>query len=275
MLNQSQVATDFFAHFVATCYDRAGHIEGLGQGTNHQNNLICSSMHTISALNLVREISSGQEQILVIFIVCMTASLAVALSSRFLIRTFASTENTPSTKLHSSSSINFASSDARVFLKKKLVESHPPFNAIPPKLLGLERRLSKNGRPYYRNAIPPALSTYSQLKGNGLYSYSVAGCLHHQSALDSATFGRRNLPVYFRCNALLYPEVDNIHDVNAIAVSIGGIRVGYIPRNDTEIFHSEVFKPSVDIVQCRALIENGAPNWFVKLDFVQPLMLSF
>ena len=139
----------------------------------------------------------------------------------------------------------------------------------------LARRESHAGRAYYRNDIPPPLADYPRLRGPALFDYEIAGCGRRQIELDQLAGGRRDAPVFFRTNALVYAEPQNSNDPHAVAVDIGGWRVGYIRREDAPAFGEELAAaggPGAFAV--RASIENGWPEWRVKLDVERPLRLA-
>jgi hypothetical protein len=136
----------------------------------------------------------------------------------------------------------------------------------------LRRHVSREGRPYYRNEIPPPLPGYVQIRGRASFELRVAGSLHYQADLDAIAGGRRDAPVYFRTNATVFAEDGNVHDPNAVAVEIDGRLVGYIHREDAAAFRAELATiAGPGAVACRALIENGWPDWYVKLDADRPL----
>jgi len=151
-----------------------------------------------------------------------------------------------------------------------------PVRGAEPAALGaatpIEPHKGRDGRIYYRNEIPAGLADYPSVFGRAFYDLDVAGALHHQVELDEIVGGRRDAPVYFRTNALVYCEPDNPHDENAVAVDIGGWRVGYIARGDAPRFGAELAAlGGAGAFACRALIENGWPEWRVKLDAERPL----
>ena len=86
-----------------------------------------------------------------------------------------------------------------------------PPNA-PPEALGLERIESRShpGRYYYRNQMPPPLLEYPCVKGDGLFTYHVFGASHYQQKLEEIAGGRREAAIYFRVNAVLSSEPDNL-----------------------------------------------------------------
>lgn len=61
----------------------------------------------------------------------------------------------------------------------------------------------------------------------------VVGESHYQRALASIVGGKARFGVSFPCTALLVPEPENPHDVNAVRVEIQGKKVGYIAREGT------------------------------------------
>ena len=155
----------------------------------------------------------------------------------------------------------------------------PPPRGHEPVALGpptpLVRMASRQGRAYYRNVIPPGFAEYPQLYGPAVYDFAIVGHLHHQIELDVIAGGRRDAPVYFRTNALVYAEPDNPHDSHAVALDIGGWRIGYVARDEAPRFAAELAAiGGPGAFACRALIENGWPEWRVKLDLDRPLRVG-
>lgn len=70
-----------------------------------------------------------------------------------------------------------------------------------------------------------------RLEGDGEFECEVVGESHYQSALISITGGKTSDGHEFACEALLEREPENRKDRNAIAVSINGLRVGYLNRD--------------------------------------------
>ena len=69
-----------------------------------------------------------------------------------------------------------------------------------------------------------------RLEGDGDFGCEVVGESHYQAALNIITGGKTADGHEFACEALLERERGNRKDPNAVAVSINGLRVGYLNR---------------------------------------------
>lgn len=72
--------------------------------------------------------------------------------------------------------------------------------------------------------------------GDGEFEFRVVGSLHHQSALESICGNHKREGEHRYCAALLTPQPSNRHDRHAIAVTIRGIEVGFLDREDARDF---------------------------------------
>ena len=62
----------------------------------------------------------------------------------------------------------------------------------------------------------------------------VVGESHYQRQLERVVGGRTEQGAHFRCVARLIREPTNVHDPNAVMVTVDGQTVGYINRDDAE-----------------------------------------
>ena len=151
---------------------------------------------------------------------------------------------------------------------------------LPPASLGLERIESRShpGLYSYRNALPPPLPGYPDIRGDGLFTYEVAGVSFYQEALEKIVGGRREAPVYFRVVAVLSSEPDNPYDAHAIVIRINGSPVGHIKKADNVSLRRQLNALGITgDVQCRAEIacgwDHGRGNvglYGLRLDIVLP-----
>ncbi|MFN3582930.1 HIRAN domain-containing protein [Phenylobacterium sp.] len=69
------------------------------------------------------------------------------------------------------------------------------------------------------------------IEGHGDFDQPVVGEAHYQAALDAICGGKCEEGHELEVVAELVPEPSNPHDANAVAVFIGGRKVGYLPRD--------------------------------------------
>jgi hypothetical protein len=99
------------------------------------------------------------------------------------------------------------------------------------------------------------------IEGDGTFAFhKVVGESRYQRALSRAAGGRTEDGVEVEVQAQLVFEPDNPHDPHAVAVYVGGDKVGYIAREYNVAFRQEVaalnLDPSLPLV-CRGLIVGG------------------
>ncbi|MGH3802583.1 MAG: HIRAN domain-containing protein, partial [Pseudonocardiaceae bacterium] len=70
----------------------------------------------------------------------------------------------------------------------------------------------------------------------GSHDLEVVGESHYQDALWRVVGGRTTDRVRAEVQAALVAESDNVYDPNAISVWIDGMRVGYLSREDSEVY---------------------------------------
>jgi hypothetical protein len=108
----------------------------------------------------------------------------------------------------------------------------------------------------------PNLDTY-EVGAVGESSYQAA--LHRLATIHGT---------HIRVEAVLYPELGNKHDRNAVRVDIGGEAVGYLSRSDAASFRRRLTRLGLNgPTKCGALIdggfrlpEGGTAFYGVKLD---------
>jgi hypothetical protein len=83
------------------------------------------------------------------------------------------------------------------------------------------------------------------LYGGG-HDLEVVGESHYQDALWRIIGGRTTDRVRVEVQAVLVAESDNVHDPNAISIWIEGMKVGYLSRQD-----AEVYRPGLLALQTR------------------------
>lgn len=80
----------------------------------------------------------------------------------------------------------------------------------------------------------------------GSHDLEVVGESHYQDALWRVVGGRTTDRVRAEVQAVLVAESDNVYDPNAISVWIDGMKVGYLSRED-----AEVYRPGLLALQAR------------------------
>lgn len=114
------------------------------------------------------------------------------------------------------------------------------------------------------------------LSGDGSYPIEVVGESHYRDDLellcDPHLMQEQEFTWIF--DAVLILEDDNPHDKNAVAVKIGGKKVGYLSRDMAKVYRaaiSEAGHPGA-VGKCRARVrggwqrKDGPPLFGVKLD---------
>jgi hypothetical protein len=122
-----------------------------------------------------------------------------------------------------------------------------------------------------------------ELLGNSGFDFEVVGESHYQSDLERIAGGRSDESAEVFCNAYLVPEPYNPHDKNAVAIKIYDSIVGYLSRDDAEVFIYELKSagyPSSTRVRVKAVIvggwlrQNSQGSFGVKLDVKIPLIFQ-
>ena len=100
----------------------------------------------------------------------------------------------------------------------------------------------------------------AMIKGDGTYSAEVVGESHYQQAFERHFGPRTEDGVEEEIVATLVFEDNNKHDSNAVAVYVGGDKVGHLPRQDAAEFRQQVASlniPKGMPIQCNALVRGG------------------
>jgi hypothetical protein len=93
--------------------------------------------------------------------------------------------------------------------------------------------------------------------GNGEYEQEVHGESHYQNALATIAGGKEQRGKEFECQAILEREPSNRYDKNAVKVTVNNLLVGYLPREDAEIFCRWATRKGAVSVTCNALVVGG------------------
>jgi hypothetical protein len=117
--------------------------------------------------------------------------------------------------------------------------------------------------------------------GDGKYAFPVVGESHHEVILDQLVGGRSEEGAHQRCAALLVPQPDHPYDPDAIAVSIRGHEVGFLPRNVAGEFLAALRAGGFGRAACEAVIVGGwdrgegdRGNFGVRLNACRPFRLQ-
>jgi hypothetical protein len=120
------------------------------------------------------------------------------------------------------------------------------------------------------------------LAGDGGFGFEVVGEAHCQEALEDICGGRTESGVEHECVALLVHDNGNEYDANAVAIFVGGLRVGYLPRTVAKRYRESMcsLNPRRAAVGCRAIIRGGwdrggddVGHFGIALDVAQPLQI--
>jgi hypothetical protein len=113
----------------------------------------------------------------------------------------------------------------------------------------------------------------AKFKGDGKFLYKVGGAAQHQEHLVSLVGEHRKGGVEQQVEADMLMENDNPENSKAVAVVIGGLRVGYVDR-DMALKLRRQHNDEVLFIRCQALINGG---WLMpdgrKKDFLVHLDL--
>jgi hypothetical protein len=93
--------------------------------------------------------------------------------------------------------------------------------------------------------------------GDGKFGYHVVGTLAHQQALEKICGGRKHRSARHYCAALLAPEPTNPYDRHAVRITVHGIEVGYLDREDARDFLPVLESAGVSDAACEAEIVGG------------------
>lgn len=113
--------------------------------------------------------------------------------------------------------------------------------------------------------------------GDGSYQYEVVGESHYQDELEDLCGGHSDEGHRVESTAYLIPEPSNPYDPQAIRVVIDRKTVAYLPKRETDQFHSAIRGGQATSASCDAIIvggwmgRRGTGHFGVKLDLVLPL----
>ncbi|HEX2554888.1 MAG TPA: hypothetical protein VHL98_14400 [Microvirga sp.] len=126
----------------------------------------------------------------------------------------------------------------------------------------------------------PALRHHGHLAGTGEYATHVEAESEYQDALEAIVGGRSEAEAWHECTAFLVPETDDPADPHAVAVQVGGLKVGALNREEGERYRAFLAAAELDrVASCDAVIyggwrRGGAEGYFnVRLDLLWPLEL--
>lgn len=95
--------------------------------------------------------------------------------------------------------------------------------------------------------------------GDGRYGIRAVGESNYQEALEQVCGGRKPKGVNKIVTAQLVLEDDNPYDSNAVAVLVGGLKVGYLSRADARDFREQAGDrlESARRILCRGKVRGG------------------
>jgi|SRR6056297_382726 len=91
----------------------------------------------------------------------------------------------------------------------------------------------------------------------GSFPMDVVGESNYQSVLQQVCGGHSRYGHEFQVDGELVREPENPYDVNAIAVTIHGSNVGYLPRDQAARVSAQMAEEGIDRAICRAKIVGG------------------
>jgi len=118
------------------------------------------------------------------------------------------------------------------------------------------------------------------LQGDECYDFEIVGESNYQDELEKIVGARTEEGCEHYCQALLVPEPANRYDPNAVYVSIDGLKVGYLSREDAPLYRQQLAQQGVrGPALCDAMIvggwkrRNSIGSFGVKLDLEWPIRL--
>lgn len=93
--------------------------------------------------------------------------------------------------------------------------------------------------------------------GDEFFEYEPVGEASYQREIESIVGGKTDESVEKYVAALLTPEPSNPHDKFAVKVSIRGLKVAYVRREDCAAFHKALRRGGFTEAACEALIVGG------------------
>lgn len=131
-------------------------------------------------------------------------------------------------------------------------------------------------------SVRPTMPPY-HAQGSGQFDQEVRGESKFQDALTALAAPPRPDGYVIRATAVLRPEPQNPHDPYAVRVEINSRLVGYLPREDADVWCDMLLDASLDgrAVAAPARIVGGflstpddVPLYGVRLDLAQPFAIK-
>lgn len=125
--------------------------------------------------------------------------------------------------------------------------------------------------------IHPSLSSQPvgvpHMEGDGSFEFDIVGEASYQDALSLIAGGKTDASQELERLATLVREPRNVHDANAIAITIEGRKVGYVARKEARAISQMMDRRGYSQFTADALIvggwdrgRRGQANFGVKLD---------
>jgi TATA-box binding protein (TBP) (component of TFIID and TFIIIB) len=89
------------------------------------------------------------------------------------------------------------------------------------------------------------------------FEFNIVGESFYQKTLINIAGGKSEEPVIPIQNATLKHDTKNRYDKNAVVVLIKNKKVGYFPKEQTELFHKFMKEKNLSSFTCKALLIGG------------------
>jgi len=124
--------------------------------------------------------------------------------------------------------------------------------------------------------IDAILAKAPALKGDGKFDYKVVGSIPFAKNFEAVRLARR---IYFveptKIEVLLIPEPANLERKNAVAVTIDGKVLGYVPAKEASEMHSYLLAHTAGVRATAKIYLGSRPEFnALMLDMAKPLRLE-
>ncbi len=114
------------------------------------------------------------------------------------------------------------------------------------------------------------------LKGNGKFAFKSVGTIPFAKNLDSVRLARR---LYFveptRVEVLLIPEPANTERIHAVAVTLDGKVLGYVPAKEASELHGDLLSRHIGLRVMAKVYLGSRPEFnAIALDMAKPLRVD-
>ena len=124
--------------------------------------------------------------------------------------------------------------------------------------------------------IEKILAKAPALKGNGKFAFNSVGTIPFAKNLDSVRLARR---LYFveptRVEVLLIPQPANTERIHAVAVTLDGKVLGYVPAKEASELHGDLLNRHIGLRVMAKVYLGSRPEFnAIALDMAKPLRVD-